>query len=324
MDYLIGFGIAVLIALSGVGAGVITAPMLILFLHVPVEVAVSTALAYSAIVKLIVVPVQVARRQVNWRVLGVMLLGGLPGVILGSVLFKHVALHGPKAALYFVLGAIIIFTSGWHLFRHFKPAAIKRPGEPGSVDEPFRTKTIAGIMFPIGAEVGFSSSGAGALGTVALLSLTSLTAAQVVGTDLAFGLCIALVGTVCRSVALEDGHWRSGRRHRGQRSGTEDPQPQAALCPVALADGHRLPVLLAGGDQVVPEEEESKSKIRSKPFSTSLQRTGRDHVRLDFAFCLWGSLSCARGNGICAGQWNGSAAASGTHVSECRRHNGAW
>jgi uncharacterized membrane protein YfcA len=189
MDYVIGFCIAVVIALSGVGAGVITAPLLILFMHVPVEIAVSTALAYSAIVKLIVVPVQVVRRQVNYRVLGVMLLGGLPGVVIGSVLFKHVAQHGPKAALYFALGVIIIFTSGWHLFRHFKPAAIARPNLPA------RRKTIAAIMLPIGAEVGFSSSGAGALGTVALLSLTSLTAAQVVGTDLAFGLCIALAGT---------------------------------------------------------------------------------------------------------------------------------
>jgi uncharacterized membrane protein YfcA len=198
MDYLIGFCIAVVIALSGVGAGVITAPLLILFLHVPVEIAVSTALAYSAIVKLIVVPVQVVRRQVNYKVLGVMLAGGLPGVIIGSVLFKHVATHGPKTALYFVLGAIIIFTSGWHLYRHFKPAAIARPVEPA------RSKSIAAIMFPIGAEVGFSSSGAGALGTVALLSLTSLTAAQVVGTDLAFGLCIALVGT---GVHMFSGHY---------------------------------------------------------------------------------------------------------------------
>ena len=51
------------------------------------------------------------------------------------------------------------------------------------------------IMLPIGAEVGFSSSGAGALGTVSLLSMTNLTAPQVVGTDLAFGLAIALVGS---------------------------------------------------------------------------------------------------------------------------------
>jgi uncharacterized membrane protein YfcA len=188
MDFVIGFLISVVIALTGVGAGVITAPMLILFLHVPLEIAVSTALAYSAVVKLIVVPVQVVRRQVNYRVLLRMLIGGLPGVVLGSLLFKHVAAHGPRTALMFALGAIILFTSGWHIYRHFRPAGIARPVSD-------RSKLLGLIMFPIGAEVGFSSSGAGALGTVALLGMTNLTAAQVVGTDLAFGLAIALVGT---------------------------------------------------------------------------------------------------------------------------------
>lgn len=188
MDFVIGFLIAVVIALTGVGAGVITAPLLILFLHIPLEIAVSTALAYSAVVKLIIVPVQVVRKQVNYRVLGLMLLGGLPGVILGSLVFRQVAAHGPRAALTFALGAIILFTSGWHIYRHFRPAGIARPVQD-------RSKLVGLVMFPIGAEVGFSSSGAGALGTVALLGMTNLTAAQVVGTDLAFGLVIALVGT---------------------------------------------------------------------------------------------------------------------------------
>jgi uncharacterized membrane protein YfcA len=43
--------------------------------------------------------------------------------------------------------------------------------------------------------VGFSSAGAGALGSLALLAITPLTAAQVVGTDLFFGLCVSLVGS---------------------------------------------------------------------------------------------------------------------------------
>ena len=94
------------------GGWTITAPLLILFLHVPLEIAVSTALAYSAIVKLIVVPFQVARRQVSWKVLGWMLVGGLPGVVIGSLFFKHVAKHGPKELLSFALGAIILFTAG--------------------------------------------------------------------------------------------------------------------------------------------------------------------------------------------------------------------
>jgi uncharacterized membrane protein YfcA len=197
MDFVIGFLIAVVIALTGVGAGVITAPLLILFLHVPLEIAVSTALAYSAIVKLIVVPVQVVRRQVNYKVLGLMLLGGLPGVVIGSMLFKHVAAHGPKQVLMFALGAIILFTSGWHIYRHFRPTGIARPVTD-------RSKWVGLLMFPIGAEVGFSSSGAGALGTVALLGMTNLTAPQVVGTDLAFGLAIALAGT---GVHMIGGHY---------------------------------------------------------------------------------------------------------------------
>lgn len=188
LHLLIGFSIAVMIALTGVGAGVVTAPLLIIFLHVPVEIAVSTALAYAAVVKLIVVPVQMWRKQVSYRILMWMLLGGIPGVIVGSLLFGHVARHGPKSLLYIVLGSIIIFSSGWQIFRHFRPDAIRRPAKD-------RPKWIGYLTFPIAAEVGFSSSGAGALGTVALLGLTSLTAAQVVGTDLTFGLALSVVGT---------------------------------------------------------------------------------------------------------------------------------
>ena len=77
MEYFIGFIIAAFIALTGVGAGTITTPLLILFLSVPAPVAVATGLMFSAVVKLVLVPAQIARRQVSWRVLGLMLLGGL-------------------------------------------------------------------------------------------------------------------------------------------------------------------------------------------------------------------------------------------------------
>jgi uncharacterized membrane protein YfcA len=50
-------------------------------------------------------------------------------------------------------------------------------------------------MLPVGAEVGFSSAGAGALGSAALLSLTTLIPAQVVGTDITFGFIVSLLGS---------------------------------------------------------------------------------------------------------------------------------
>jgi hypothetical protein len=43
--------------------------------------------------------------------------------------------------------------------------------------------------------VGISSAGAGALGAVALLSLTTLTPALVVGTDMVFGLTVSTIGS---------------------------------------------------------------------------------------------------------------------------------
>jgi uncharacterized membrane protein YfcA len=188
MEYLAGFVIAVCIALTGVGAGTITAPILILFLHVPTGIAVGTALAYAAIVKLIVAPPQMVRKQVNYRVLGYMLLGGLPGVIAGALLFKNVAKQGNWAPVYWALGGIILLSSGFHVYRYFRPAKADRIVAD-------KARWIAALMLPVGAEVGFSSSGAGALGTVILMSLTSLPTSVVVGTDLVFGFVVAVVGS---------------------------------------------------------------------------------------------------------------------------------
>ena len=187
MELAIGFLIAFAIAVTGVGAGTITAPILVLFLNVPLPLAVGTALVYSAIVKLIVVPIQMWRKQVNYRAVGYMLLGGLPGVLIGVWLFRGVVQRGHENILYAALGSIIVFSSGYHLYRTF------RGRHTDHADRDHR-KWLAVLMLPIGAEVGFSSSGAGALGTIALLGLTTLSASQIVGTDLAFGLCLSLVG----------------------------------------------------------------------------------------------------------------------------------
>ena len=188
MEYLIGFIIAVFIALTGVGAGTITTPLLILFLGIPTTTAVSTGLMFSAAVKLALVPSQIARKQVNWRVLGRMLLGGLPGVLLGSLLLNHLASAGSKHVMNGLLGAVLVLTAIYQIFYSFRTERVTKPRTDRSAWMPL-------LMFPVGAEVGFSSAGAGALGTAALLSLTELAPAQVVGTDILFGFLLSLVGS---------------------------------------------------------------------------------------------------------------------------------
>jgi uncharacterized protein len=188
MELILGFAIAVVIAITGVGAGSLIAPLLILFLRVPVAEAVGTALVYSAAVKFVVVPVQIWKRRIDWKTLGLILATGLPGVAIGSFIFQRMAHNEANSFwLYMALGLMIVVSSGWHVYRHFRPARemARRSNSPG---------WLAAVMLPIGAEVGFSSSGAGALGTLALLGLTPLDARRVVGTDLAFGLCLSIVG----------------------------------------------------------------------------------------------------------------------------------
>jgi uncharacterized protein len=188
MQYLIGFVIALFIALTGVGAGTITVPILVLFLRVPAPIAVGIGLMFATAVKLILVPAQIARRNVAWRTLGYMLLGGAPGVLVGSLFLEHLVTAGSENTLNAILGAILVGTASWQILYSFRPMR-QRQGVPD------RSPWLAWLMFPVGAEVGFSSAGAGALGSAALLSLTPLEPAQVVGTDILFGFVVSLIGS---------------------------------------------------------------------------------------------------------------------------------
>jgi len=188
MQYLLGFAIALFIALTGVGAGTVTVPVLILFLGVAAPDAVGIGLMFATAVKFILVPAQIVRRNVVWRTLGFMLLGGVPGVIVGSLFLKHLVNAGSQSVLNAILGLILVTTASWQIFFSFRP--MKK--NPNARD---RSHLLSWLMLPVGAEVGFSSAGAGALGSAALLSLTRLEPAQVVGTDIAFGFVVSLIGS---------------------------------------------------------------------------------------------------------------------------------
>jgi len=185
MEIVLGFIIAVAIGVTGVGAGVITAPVLILFLHVPPARAVGTALVFSTAVKLLVVPMQIYRKQVDYKILGYLLAAGIPGVLVGSLILAHFNTKGSQGILYAALGSTIVVMAALNLYRIWL-----RPGR-GTKD---LSRWLPAVALPIGVEVGFSSAGAGAIGSLALLWMTPLSAARVVGTDLFFGLCLSMIG----------------------------------------------------------------------------------------------------------------------------------
>ncbi len=188
MEIALGFLIAATIGLTGVGGGVLTVPVLILFLGVPAGTAVGTALAFSALVKLPACFVYVQQQKVDYRVLKAMLLGGLPGVVAGSFLLGHLEDAGLRNLVLVLVGLTIAATAGLNLVRLLNGPEDQRPPHPE------RLRFLPAFTFLIGLEVGFSSAGAGALGTLVLFYLTSLPAAGIVGTDLLFGLALSTVG----------------------------------------------------------------------------------------------------------------------------------
>src|SRR5438477_1554201 len=183
MEIVAGFLIALAIGVTGVGAGSITAPILILFFRQSAPDAVTTALVFGTVVKLIATPIYLARGHLSFRVLKYMALGGLPAVVIGSFVLNSLNQKAMNRPVLVVVGLTVLITAGATLWRSLTPRIQSHP---------VALKWMPWIVAPIGFEVGFSSAGAGALGTIVLMRHTALTPPEVVGTDLAFGLLLSV------------------------------------------------------------------------------------------------------------------------------------
>ncbi|HEX5434725.1 MAG TPA: sulfite exporter TauE/SafE family protein [Candidatus Angelobacter sp.] len=184
MEILLGFLIGVAIGATGVGGGTLTAPALIVLMGYSPRLAVTTALVYSAAVKLWASGVYLFRRQVDLRVLGYLLAAGVPGTLVGAAVLQR--LRSPKTDQWIlcIIGAVVLTSASFKLLK---------PGHEGSAQKS-KLHLLPFFAFPISMEIGFSSAGAGALGTLVLFHLTSLAPSVVVGTDLVFGTVVSAVG----------------------------------------------------------------------------------------------------------------------------------
>jgi hypothetical protein len=183
VEFALGLLIGLAIGSTGLGGGTITAPALILVLGFSPAHAVGTALLFSCATRLSAAIVYWRRRQVDFRVLGLLLAGGLPGAAAGTMGARWLTTMHASSCLA-ILGLAVIAAAAFSLLRPI--IQVERHKE--------LLRLLPGVGLPIGLTVGFSSAGAGALGTIALFGLTKLPAAAVVGTDLVFGFVIALIG----------------------------------------------------------------------------------------------------------------------------------
>lgn len=186
MEPLLGFAIAFIVGIAGMGGGPLAAPLLMLALGVPPVTAVGTSLLFVAVTKLAATSIYWSRGQIEGKALRQLLIGGIPGVLVGTYAIQRAASSSRLQPFVLTLiGVIVAAMAVFTLWRVFRPAQVNRRERRG---------WLKWVAIPIGLEVGFSSAGAGALTGLTLLQCTNLEPVTVVGTDLVFGLSIALVG----------------------------------------------------------------------------------------------------------------------------------
>ena len=192
MYYLVGFIIAIAVGLTGIGGGSFTVPALVLLAGLTAGEAVGTAFLFAGVLRLIAAPFYLLRKQIHARYLWLLLLGAVPGLLVGTWALRVVNREAGNPYVIVLLGILLAVSSS--------VTFIRRVQNPSFAAKNHRW--LPWLALPIGVESGFSSAGAGALGTVLLLNYSEMPPAQVVGTDLLFGLVLAVIGSAF--------HWSFG------------------------------------------------------------------------------------------------------------------
>jgi uncharacterized protein len=181
---LAGFGVGIVVGLTGMGGGALMTPILVLLFNVPPLAAVSSDLAASAVMKPFGGFVHARRGTVNWALVRWLCVGSVPSAFLG-VLLTRVIGHGgavQQTVQYALAVALLLAAAGLLL----KARAGRRRPQSGA-DAAVRVRPLATALLGAagGLVVGLTSVGSGSLIIVVLLALyPSLRANNLVGTDL--------------------------------------------------------------------------------------------------------------------------------------------
>jgi uncharacterized membrane protein YfcA len=192
MSFFLGFLIAVAVGLTGVGGGSFTVPALVLIVGLTAGEAVGTAFVFAGVLRLIAAPFYLLGRNFHARYLWLLLIGAVPGLLLGTLVLQLLGNQGGNPVVVILLGIMLAVTSS--------VTFVPRAQNQGFAQK--NSRWLPWLALPIGVEYGFSSAGAGALGSVLLLNYSEITTPQVIGTDLIFGLVLAAIGGTF--------HWKFG------------------------------------------------------------------------------------------------------------------
>lgn len=207
VEILVGLVAGLLIGLTGVGVGTVMTALLVVLTPISTLTAVGTSLAVGVVTKLIGVVEHHRFQRVNYRLATILLAGSIPGTFLGAFLLRAVKVRVPAPELDSFLNHALAFTMAATAL--MLPLLRTRKGRDTAVEaqraySPWRILTI-GLV--VGVLVSITSIGSGSVTMLLLLLLVALPTAELVGTDIFYGLI-----TVASAAALHlwmghvDGH----------------------------------------------------------------------------------------------------------------------
>ena len=198
-----GFGVGLLVGMTGVGGGSLMTPLLILLFGIHPSTAVGTDLLYAAATKAGGSVVHGLARSVHWPAVIRLACGSIPASILTMVVIWQLDLNpaSQRSLVNLVLCFALLLTAVSLIFR--KSILDRYRTRMERVEE--STIVIATVVTGalLGVLVSISSVGAGAVGVTALLLLyPRLPMASIVGSDIAHAVPLTLVAGA--------GHWMLG------------------------------------------------------------------------------------------------------------------
>ena len=187
MDVLLalaGFGVGLVVGLTGMGGGALMTPLLVLGFGVPPLAAVSSDLAASALMKPFGGWVHALRGTVNWALVRWLCLGSIPSAFLGVLLLKLIPNDvGVQRAIQVALGVALVLAALGLVAKAYSGRRRREGGPPPAITvRPLPTVLLGALG---GLVVGLTSVGSGSLIIVILLALyPALRPNDLVGTDL--------------------------------------------------------------------------------------------------------------------------------------------
>jgi uncharacterized protein len=197
MNILAGFGVGVMVGMTGVGGGSLMAPIMVLIFGMAPAAAVGTDLWFSAITKIAGGAMMQNKGRVDWQIVRRLWMGSLPMsiVTLAWMHYTGVGQSKPRVIL-IALGWVLLVTSLATIFRnrtHAFAQSLHSNTQQGFIRVQPVLTVLAGMV--LGFLVTLTSVSAGALGTVMLLYLYPfrMKPRELVGTDIVHAVPLGFV-----------------------------------------------------------------------------------------------------------------------------------